>query len=299
MPRPPFVFLDFRHLVYTLALLCGLNSVACNAQANSTGPAASASRGTGEAFAKTRPAEVPYDFAKPVADFKLPKSLKEISGLTLLDEDHLGAVQDEKGNLYILNARTGVVEQKLDFGGKGDYEGIELAGERLFVLRSDGELLELLGWRTGRPLAREYDGKLGRKKCNAEGLGADGQRLLIVCKEDGKDDRNEVHAFDLASNSFSEDAVFEIDRDDVAGERDLRPSAIARHPVTGELIVLSSRRQRLIVLDPAGSYLTDWDISAAELVQPEGLTFFPNGDLLLSSEGRKGAGRILKFEYRG
>ena len=36
-----------------------------------------------------------YTFDAPDARFKLDKSLKEISGLTLLDAQHLAAVQDE------------------------------------------------------------------------------------------------------------------------------------------------------------------------------------------------------------
>lgn len=251
------------------------------------------------AFAKTDYTGTPYDFAHPTAAFDMPEDLEEISGLTVLDETHLGAIQDEKAHLYIINLATGAVEQELDFGGKGDYEGIELADGRLFAMRSSGKLEELLGWRTGEVKTRDYDGDLGSNKCNAEGLGAEGRRLLIVCKEAGKGNRNAIHTFDLATNEFSDGEAFEVDPDDLPGKRDLRPSGIARHPVTGDIVVLSSKRESLVVVDPDGRVKVEWDIAPAGLEQPEGIAFLPNGDLFLASEGRKGPGKVMRFGWRG
>ncbi len=293
-----------RHHLLFLGLALCLLSTACNLQAKQTAPDTAtadtdrlATEGT--AFAKTDDTGTPYDFANPTADFDMPKDLTEISGLTVLDETHLGAIQDEKAHLYIIDFATGAVDQELDFGGEGDYEGIEYLDGRLFVMRSDGEIEELLGWRTGEIKTREYDGDLGSNKCNAEGLGAEGHRLLVVCKEDGKGDRNEVHAFDLATNEFSDGEVFEVDADDVSGKHDLRPSGIARHPITGDIVVLSSKHESLVVVDLGGHVKAEWDIKPAGLEQPEGIAFLPNGDLFLSSEGKEGPGKVMRFAWRG
>ncbi len=289
-----------------LAVMSGIGLVSCGAGSAKSGTSVTPSRASVSgpaAFAKTRDTggfdESPYDFAKPVVSFSLPGDLEEISGLTVLDETHLGAVQDEKAHLYLINAANGIVDEEIDFGKKGDYEGIAEAAGRLFVLQSGGELTELLGWRTGEVMTREYDGDLGRKRCNAEGLGADGGRLLIICKNADKKDRNAVHAFDLASNTFSEKEIFEVDADDLSGKKTIRPSGLARHPISGDWLVLSSKRQSIVVVDDRGKVKAEWDIRQAGLEQPEGIIVLPDGDLWLSSEGRKGPGRVMRFGYRG
>ena len=139
----------------------------------------------------------PYRFDRPVASFDLPADLVEISGLADLGDGTLGAVQDEDGELYVLAQETGEVVRVVPFGPPGDYEGVELVGDRLFVLRADGALLELSGWRGDEARAETVETGLGAKDCDAEGLGYDagGGRLLIACKEEGDDaydDRNVV-----------------------------------------------------------------------------------------------------------
>lgn len=77
----------------------------------------------------------------------------------------------------------------------------------------------------------------------------------------------------------------------------VRLSAVACHPLTGEVWLLSALDQRLYVLGPAGEFRRVLELDGRLLPQPEGLAFRPNGDLLLSSEGRSGPGVILEFRY--
>ncbi len=65
-----------------------------------------------------------YIFDYPDRVYKLPKSLAEISGLTLLDDFHLGAVDDESSRLFVIDVRTGKVTNRRDMGNTRDYEGI-------------------------------------------------------------------------------------------------------------------------------------------------------------------------------
>ncbi len=242
----------------------------------------------------------PYRFDQPVATFRLPPDLREISGLTVLDDAHLGAVQDEDGELYVIDQATGRVTAVVPFGPPGDYEGVERVGRRLFVLRADGALLELSGWRGEAAQARTVETGLGADDCDAEGLGTDGTRLLIACKEEGDgalDDRNVVYAFDPDAGSLLPDPVLTIDPDAVPGERKLRPSALAVHPVTGRTVLLSSRRESLVALDDAGAAADVWDLRPAAFEQPEGLAFLPNGDAFVSSEGDDGPAVLMRFAY--
>ena len=241
----------------------------------------------------------PYRFDQPVARFEMPEELREISALTVLDADHLGAVQDEDGDLYVLSVETGAVVRVVPFGPPGDYEGVELVGDRLFVLRADGALFELDGWAGDEARTTVYETGLGAKDCDAEGLGTRGGRLLIACKEDDGDDLNPVYAFDLAANALVPEPALALDRDAVpGGDKKLRPSALAVHPVTGHTVVLSSKREALVTLDADGTVADVWDLGLAALEQPEGLAFLPNGDAFVSSEGGDGPAVILRFTYR-
>ncbi len=246
----------------------------------------------------------PYRFDQPVARFELPDELREISGLTVLDDRHLGAIQDEEGDLYVIDQETGRVSTVVPFGPNGDYEGIALAGDRLFVLRSDGAVLELGGWSGGEARTTTTETGLGAKDCDAEGLTYDAakDRLLIACKEEGDDayeDRNVVYAFDLATGALAATPAFVLDPDDVPGKRKLRPSALAIHPVTGQTVLLSSRRESLVALDAAGAVSGVWSLEPADVDQPEGRAIHPNGGLFISSEGTDGPAILARFSYQG
>jgi uncharacterized protein YjiK len=264
----------------------------------------------------------PYRFDAPAARFELPGRLDEISGLTVLDEARLGAVQDEDGDLYVIDAATGEVVHTHDFGGGGDYEGVERVGDRVVVLRSDGRLFVIGDWQEEKAKAESLDLDL-HGGCDAEGLAYDaaGDRLLIACKEDpgrGLRGSRALYAFDLNTSrlgpapayvihadslvrSDAEHAVDEAVRAFVRPLVDInafKPSALAVHPETGEIYVLSSVRKVLVVLDRGGAIAAVWPLADDDLPQPEGLAFLPNGTLFIASEAAGGSAVLLRFDYR-
>ena len=284
-------------LAACLALALPGCSPADTAAAAPPAPAAAATRPDTSATG----AASPYRFDQPVARFEMPDELREISALTVLDADHVGAVQDEEGTLYVIEFATGRVSAVVPFGPPGDYEGVELAEGRLFVLRADGAILELAGWMSGRETtARVYETGLGARACDGEGLGYDAarQQLLVSCKEE-TDGRNPVYGFSLATTTVTDAPVYQLDPSAVPGRKKLAPSALAVHPLTGHTVVISSKRDALISIDASGAVVGTWDLSLAGLPQPEGLTFLPNGDALVSSEGKDGPGVIVRFAYDG
>jgi uncharacterized protein YjiK len=224
----------------------------------------------------------------------LDEELKEISALTLLDDGRIAAVQDEAGTVYVLNAESGAIEERISFQEGADFEGIERAGDRLYVLQSNGTIYELTNWEQGTPQVQKFATHL-KSKNDTEGLGYDeaNNRLLVVTKEDpgaGLDnDVKAVYGFDLSSNTLSEQPVFTINEKDIEGQLDgkgkFKPSALAVHPVTGDVYVLSSVAKALAVVDASGSVKEVMNLSEDLYEQPEGLAFLPDGDLLISSEG--------------
>lgn len=275
--------------------------------------------------AQTRPADslrAPrYDFENPSAAFNLPSALKEISGLTMLDAQHLGAVEDEKGVLYILDVNTGKIIGNKGFGKKGDYEGVARMGEGVAVLRSDGRVWKIKDWKQ-HPLEADDKGTPLKARHDTEGIVYDAarNRLLIACKEyagKGMKKKKAIYAYDFETDTMSEDPVFVVDTKDLPRSEDplnaairsffetfgdlsgFKPSGLALHPATGQLYILSSVRKVIVVMNPDGQMAGIWPLNADLLPQPEGLAFLSNGDLFISSEGggnRKG--RLLRFNQQ-
>jgi hypothetical protein len=77
-----------------------------------------------------------------------------------------------------------------------------------------------------------------------------------------------------------------------------KPSAAAIHPLSGQLFIISSVNKVLVVADKNGIPEKVYKISPVLYKQPEGLTFSPEGHLLISNESANtGAADIMIFKY--
>jgi hypothetical protein len=262
----------------------------------------------------------PYDFFRPDTVFTLPLTLTENSGLAALDSVYVAIVQDEQGILFFLNAKTGLVEREAPFGPSGDYEGMERAGDLLYVLRSDGVLLEISEWTGPAPVAREIQTGIPAT-CDAEGLAYDPSagNLLIACKQGtsralehfreiyavpaGQDTVRAVPAITLNTRQISQrpDYDSEVDRrlreyfDQFMDLSGVTPSGIAVHPQTRQLYVLSSAQKAVIILEADGQLNAIWRIPDRYFAQPEAIAFLPDGTLLISSEGPTGRATLARY----
>jgi uncharacterized membrane protein YkoI len=117
------------------------------------------------------------------ARWELPSELREVSGIAYLQDDKLACVQDEEGAIFIYDLKKKTVERKIDFAGRGDYEGIAVVGSIAFVLRSDGALYEVPDFLKGKPTATLHPSVLAATQ-NTEGLAYDEEnnRLLMLAK---------------------------------------------------------------------------------------------------------------------
>ena len=250
---------------------------------------------------------ISYDLTAPSASFDLPEELIEISGITLLADGTVGAIQDELGKIYIIDPSNGAVLSSRSFGEDGDYEDIEWGGGKLYVLRADGDLFEIEDFAADSLNATVHETGLKRKN-DPEGLTFIPSRntLLIACKGDpgdgfDEDEVRNVFEFDLSSSQLGTDPVLTMNRDTidavVRGGGKFAPAAIALHPLEGNLYVVSSDLRALVVYTMEGELLAAHPLSKDEFEQPEGLLFFPNGDMLISSEGVDRAGKLVRFAY--
>lgn len=238
----------------------------------------------------------------------LPKNLLEISGIAWLDTDHFACVQDELGTVYLYNVSQNKIDKEIPFGPNGDYEGIAVVGQTIYVLRADGILFGIENYSGDKRSVKMYKTSLTKKQ-DSESLAYDkrNNRLLIAVKEaDEKDtpDFKGIYAFDLTTKTMLAAPVYKIDlKDEIfddlkknKAKNSISPSDIGIHPVDGNLYILEGTKPKLLIMSSAGKMLSLYELDDTNFPQPEGLTFSPDGKLYISNEGNKKEGNILQVE---
>lgn len=243
-----------------------------------------------------------------IKKWELPKQLLEISGLSYMDGTRFACVQDELGTIFIFNTSTSSIEKQISFGANGDYEGLAVVGETIWVVRADGKLFEVNNINAADPVVKEYSTHLTITQ-DPEGLCYDkkNDRLLIAIKgsEFDTDDYKGIYAFDLASKKMNEQPVFKIDLLNKAFETNgskkkkkgsFNPSGIAIHSLNGDIYIVDGRNSKLLITDGAGVFKKIYQLNTSEFPQPEGIVFNPAGDLFIANEGTKQPGNILQVK---
>jgi hypothetical protein len=268
-----------------------------------------------------------YRANNPQRTFTLPDSLQEVSGVVVMDSVTVLCIQDEHGIVFKLNLNTNRIDGQFRFHEDGDYEGITRAGDTIYTLRSDGMLFEVTDLFKGKPVTRVYDTGIPCK--NNEGLCYDEQnhRLLIACKSKAEkgtvpSDQRVIFSFDLDTHTLSAQPAYRFSLSDInafasanqitlptksknrKGEKiqvpflKFRISAVGIHPVTRHLYVLSDVDHMLFVFD------TDGNVQHMEFLDPElfnkaeGISFFPNGDMIITNEGQDKQPTMHFFQYQ-
>ena len=270
----------------------------------------------------------PYDLERPNVTFELPESLKEISGLSMTaDGTQIAAVNDEEGILFLLDKMTGQIVQQITFGDDGDYEGIEIAGNDAWIIKSSGTLYQIKNYATDQRQINKFKSFLNKEN-DVEGLAFDPRRnsLLIGCKGkgmEGEDNKMKkaIYEFRLSDLMMMNDPVYLLTLPDIQeyiahiegeehletlqeifpleeGEMKFSPSGIAVHPITGDVYVTSSKGKLLAVLDREGHILYLEKLKKKIHPQPEGICFDSDGTLYIANEGKDDKARIYKFLYR-
>ncbi|MFT4667346.1 MAG: hypothetical protein ACI8YQ_000299 [Polaribacter sp.] len=265
----------------------------------------------------------PYDLDKP--DFKgnLPKELIEISGLTYNSKNNtLLAINDEAGRLYTLDATDFNLIEKKEFGNNGDYEGIEIVGDIVYVLKANGDITPI---DIKKPKVKKTIKTPLTTANDVEGLGFDPttNELILACKgtpalkkKHKLKNTKAFYAFDLDRKELNDYPKFTIsdeqledffkdyfDEDLSKKKRkklknrllDFSPSAIAKHPMDENFYILSSIGKVLLVCNSYGRIADVQFLNDKKFSQPEGICFAPDGTLYISNEGRSMKGTVMRF----
>lgn len=266
-----------------------------------------------------------YDLNNPDEIFILPHVLHEISGITVFDSSSVACVQDEVGIIFFYDLPKESIINDVTFFGNGDYEGIALANDIFYVLKSNGTLYKISD--TRKPYPPEEIRLKGIPHREYEGLCYDSNnnRLLIAPKDRADKDsktgsRQGIYEYDPGTGELNKDPVIEFKLSEIKDfaiennvfgpveynrkgepkkpEMHFRPSAIALHPVTGCLYLLSAADYMMFVFSLKGEIKYMVRLRPELFKQSEGITFFENGDMLVSNEGQAGNATLLRFNYR-
>jgi uncharacterized protein YjiK len=270
---------------------------------------------------------MPFDLDRPAAVFTLPAELTEISALTDVDDNTVACVHDEASTLYLVSLSDGTVRGRHPFAGPADMEGLTRVGADYFALRSDGLVHHLRWQRQGSPVLAVVDTfRLAVPERNIEGLGYDpvSGRVLVSPKDFAKGskelrDERMIYAFDPGDPRHAVQVALRLSVSTVVAQAraagipvpmrttdngrqvpavKLRLSSVAVHPSTGHYYMLSAVDRLLLVVDRKGALVALEQLDGALLPKPEGITFLPSGDLVLSSEGKGTAPLIARYKSR-
>jgi uncharacterized protein YjiK len=264
-----------------------------------------------------------YDLSKPDKRITLPAVLHEVSGLTEIDSTSFVCIQDENGVLFFYDLIHNRISRELPFAYNGDYEGVTRVGRSIYVLRSDGALYEIPDLNAESAQTVYHMNSIPAH--NNEGLCYDplGHRLLVGSKGKVDDEARvirTIYAFDLETKKISPEPVYKFDITkvtDFAVKRNLiepykttpkgkrvprfvkfQTSEIAIHPITGDLYILSANDHMLLIFSRSGELKHIEKLSVEFFNKPEGITFFANGDMLITNEGQQNYPTLLRFNMK-
>jgi uncharacterized protein YjiK len=271
-------------------------------------------KNSADSSSKNNSANFKYDLKNPDHTWKLPTQLVEVSGNTWIDSDHLILIEDLHPNFYYVKIdgnKNATLEKTVSFATedkeKFDIEDVAYVNNIVYALWSHGVLFKITDWQT-KPATEKIETGL-KKENNTEGLCYDPvtQKLLIACKDDpgisdGKKSTKAVYQFDMSQNKLNDQPFLLIHKKDfesIANDKiSFNPSAIAVHPLTHDIYLLTTRDNKGMAVYSHDGVLKSYQVIDKDLMpQPEGICFSPQGKLYISSEGKKGEpGNLFEFD---
>ncbi len=249
-----------------------------------------------------------YDLNNP-SKLVLGDALSEISGISFYAKDSsVFAISDETGFLYKIYLKKGFQINEWTFDKKRDYEDVVLYDSAFYVLESDGNIEKLTFAPNGdtvynRRTVFPGDNKLKRE---FESLYYDEEYkgFVMICKDCEDDDSKSTTAwlYDPVADSYTP-SIFKIALGPVAEKLGLeqikfRPSAATINPITKDVWIISSTNAVIVVIDHKGNMKDVYTLNTSIFNKPEGITFTPWGDLLVSNEAgdKYGSATLLIFK---
>ena len=245
--------------------------------------------------------------AAPLAEWLLPHALQEISGLALTSDGRLLVHDDELGQVWEVDYRRGVLVKGFSLGKgavKGDFEGITIANDVIFLLASNGKLYEFPEGANGAHVDYKVLDTGLQKECEFEGVAFDPtiNSLLLACKHVSNEDVRDalvIYRWSLKSDSGARLSKLTVPLATVIGTngwKTLHPSDISIDPLTGNYVLVASEEKALIAITPAGAVVFAHPLPALHH-HPEGVAITKDGILIVSDETEQLPAMITLYKW--
>jgi uncharacterized protein YjiK len=213
------------------------------------------------------------------------------------------AIGDEYGWLYKIPLKAGRPIRKWKFSGEGDFEDLVMVDNVFYVLKSNGNITAFTFDERNQILTQHMDFPDSGNEFEILYYDPHLFKLVLLCKDCETDKKKALTGFyfNLLNKNFDDSSSINVTAiANMIGEKKIKfkPSAAAINPVTDELFIISSVNKLLVVADRKGNVKQVYPIEAGLFKQPEGITFTPDGNLIISNESAdRGAANLLFFKY--
>jgi uncharacterized protein YjiK len=241
-----------------------------------------------------------FDWSKKKI-IELQPELNEISGITYdWNKNCFLAINDEQGILFVLHPGDFKIQQELKFGKKGDYECVTINGEKVFVLKSNGDVCSIALDKDSitQSIVSFYSGPA--TEFEACIWNSERKILNLISKKSSADKEvqaNNIYSYNPVNGEFLLENVAKVSWDKLREEgltiKAFHPSGATVEPATGNIYVVSSIEKLLVIFKP------DWTVISVHLLdekifrQPEGVSFDKAGNLLVTNEAGGGKPTLI------
>ena len=202
------------------------------------------------------------------------------------------AIIDEDGLLFKIPILHPGNTKQWSFDHKRDYEDVILKDSTFYVLVSNGNLIKVDFVNDSIVTEKIKFGETSKKVNEFETLYYDDsvKKMVVMCKSCDVDNKKKVSSFVYNDSASSFTSYISLDPAAVAkkigedGKFVLKPSAAAINPVTKDLYIVCSVNKLLVITDREGNLKNVYRLNPKIYKQPEGITFTPAGDMIISNE---------------
>jgi uncharacterized protein YjiK len=243
----------------------------------------------------------------PLARWILPAPLREISGLALTKDGRLLAQGDEIGEIWEVDYRRGILDKHFFLGDKaikGDFEGITVANDAVFLLSSGGKIYQFHEGANEAHVSYSMVETGLKSACEFEGIAFDPSinSLLLACKhvhDKSIHDAIVIYRWSLASDTTARLSKLTVPLAEVSasnGWKTLHPSDITIDPFTGNYLLISSLEKAMIEITPAGAIVSARPLPDGH-PQAEGVAVTKDSLLIVSDEAKQGPAVITLYRW--
>jgi hypothetical protein len=251
-----------------------------------------------------------FDLIHPESVTNLPMGVNAFTDFVILDSTHLICLDDQVGGVLVYDLTSNNSQGYLPTGIDAKITEVTKIDSTIILVDEKMDLHFLLPPYDSTSITTE---SIKEKSWISSGMCLHEQtnRLFFVAESSIENEIQNylIYTFNLNHRKLNERPLFEIKSDEIElfaitnniplpenridenGDTvqifTFKPEVIAVHPKTNEIYILSSSDRSLVVYNQFGQVVNFAVLDEDIFVNPKAMTFYPNGDLLLTNSDLK------------